>query len=159
VRYQAESPADVIALLSKAEIIKSARALRQSLRTSNHDDDEVSETLAGIEPLLRDEPPTLAAKKRFLARPTSSLSRDLMDAMELIGLHAHRIAELEQEFVELSQQDVAPTPFITGDDLTALGFRPGPQYRKILDAVYDAQLEGKILTRDEAMTFVQHYQP
>ena len=157
VRYQAESHADVILLLSRTEIIKSARALRQSLRTSNHEGDEMTETLAGIGPLLNEEPPTLAAKKRFLARPTSSLSRDLLNAMELIGLHAHRIAELEKEFVELSKQDVAPAPFITGDDLTELGFRPGPEYRKILDGVYDGQLEGKILSRDEALKFVQQY--
>jgi poly(A) polymerase len=155
VRIQTESPSSVLKLLTKQETIRTARALRQALRTSNNDDEELSHTLTGIEPLLHDQQPTLAAKKRFLARPTSALSRDLLAAMELIGLHAQRIADLENEFIELSQRDVAPPPFITGDDLIALGIQPGPQYRKILDAVYDAQLEAKTRSKDEAIQLAQ----
>jgi poly(A) polymerase len=34
----------------------------------------------------------------------------------------------------------------------AAGFQPGPQYKRILDAVYDAQLEGRISSKDEALT-------
>jgi tRNA nucleotidyltransferase/poly(A) polymerase len=151
VRVQTESPADTLALLAKSEIIRAARALRQALRTSNNDDEELSNVLAGIEPLLHNEEPTVATKKRFLARPTSPLSRDLLAAMEMIGLNTGRISSLEKEFIDLSQTDVAPTPFITGDDLLAMSIQPGPQYRKILDGVYDAQLEGRIASKDEAI--------
>jgi len=46
---------------------------------------------------------------------------------------------------------VRPTPLITGHDLIAAGFSPGPRFAEILAAVEDAQLEGTITTREEAM--------
>jgi poly(A) polymerase len=65
------------------------------------------------------------------------------------------VAKLEADFEELSKVEVAPAPLITGDDLVAEGFRPGPLFRRILDAVYDAQLEGRVGTRDEALTLAR----
>ena len=37
-----------------------------------------------------------------------------------------------------------PTPLLDGHALQALGLKPGPAFRRILDAVYDAQLEGRV---------------
>ena len=48
-----------------------------------------------------------------------------------------------------------PGPLITGDDLISSGYAPGPQFKKILSAVEDGQLEGRLRSRDEALTFVQ----
>ena len=47
-----------------------------------------------------------------------------------------------------------PVPLITGDDLIAIGYRPGPQFKKILSAVEDGQLEGRLKTKNEAIAFV-----
>jgi poly(A) polymerase len=47
-----------------------------------------------------------------------------------------------------------PAPLITGDDLIAAGYPPGPQFKKILSAVEDRQLEGILRSRDEALAFV-----
>ncbi len=49
---------------------------------------------------------------------------------------------------------VRPPHLINGNDLIAAGFHPGPRFAQILAAVEDAQLEGTIATRDEAMGFV-----
>ncbi len=111
----------------------------------------MGEILASIEPLLQSTPPGLAGKKRFLARPTSRLSRVLMDAMAQIGQHKLRVEQLRPELEELGKDEVAPIPFVTGDDLTAAGFQPGPKYKRILDAIYDAQLEGRVASKEEAM--------
>ena len=46
----------------------------------------------------------------------------------------------------------APPPLITGDDLTAAGLSPGPVFKRVLDAVYDAQLESRVSDRDAAMS-------
>jgi len=51
----------------------------------------------------------------------------------------------------LETGDVAPAPLITGDDLTAAGLKPGKLFKRVLDDVYDAQLENRITTRDDAM--------
>ncbi len=50
---------------------------------------------------------------------------------------------------------VRPPHLISGHDLIAAGLTPGPRFAEILAAVEDAQLEGTITTRDEAMGFVE----
>jgi poly(A) polymerase len=62
---------------------------------------------------------------------------------------------------ETPPEDVRPVRLLTGDDLIALGFRPGPEFREILDAAEDAQLEGTIQTHEDALTWVRkhHHAP
>ena len=48
-----------------------------------------------------------------------------------------------------------PAHLISGHDLIAAGYTPGPRFAEILAAVEDAQLEGTIATRDEAMGFAE----
>lgn len=55
----------------------------------------------------------------------------------------------------LIRETPRPRPLLTGDDLIAMGLRPGPRFKEMLDAVLDAQLEGTIHTADEARAFVQ----
>jgi hypothetical protein len=108
-----------------------------------------------LETLLGDPEPGTAAKMRFLARPTAGQSRTLLRAFASLGAHAQRVAKLEADFEELSKMEVAPAPLITGDDLVSEGFRPGHVFRRILDAVYDAQLESRVSTRDQAMALAR----
>ncbi len=43
---------------------------------------------------------------------------------------------------------------LTGDDLIALGYTPGPRFAEILEAVEDAQLDGRLTNREDAVSFV-----
>jgi poly(A) polymerase len=52
-------------------------------------------------------------------------------------------------------EDLNPPPVITGDDLAAIGIEPGPMYKKLLDAVREAQLEGIVRTKEEALELVK----
>lgn len=56
---------------------------------------------------------------------------------------------------ETPPEEIRPEPLITGRDLINLGYRPGPQFREILSAVEDQQLEGLLATRDAALEFVK----
>lgn len=49
-----------------------------------------------------------------------------------------------------------PSPLIRGDDLIELGFEPGPSFGRILNEVQDAQLEGLVNTRNEALEYVRN---
>ncbi len=49
----------------------------------------------------------------------------------------------------------APPPLLTGDDLLAAGFASGPQFGPVLRAVYRAQLNEEIATRDDAMAMAR----
>ncbi|MBI3810251.1 MAG: CCA tRNA nucleotidyltransferase [Nitrospirae bacterium] len=46
-------------------------------------------------------------------------------------------------------------PSLTGEDLKKLGLKPGPLYRKILDRLLDAKLDGKIATAREERALAQ----
>jgi hypothetical protein len=48
-----------------------------------------------------------------------------------------------------------PALLLNGHDLIALGFTPGPIFSEILSGLEDLQLEGKILTREEALAWVR----
>lgn len=52
-----------------------------------------------------------------------------------------------------------PTPLITGDDLQAVGMKPGPQFKRILDAVRDAQLNGEITTKADGLNLASQLRP
>ncbi len=142
---------NLAALLSRQEIVRMGRAMREALKISNEELDALTGVLSPVAMLLADVRPGLAAKKRFLALATANETRMLLRAVALRGEHVLRIGELEAEFEELCRSEVAPAAFITGDDLVAAGFSPGPAFKRILDGVYDAQLEGRISNRDEGM--------
>jgi putative nucleotidyltransferase with HDIG domain len=54
---------------------------------------------------------------------------------------------------------IRPVPLITGDDLIAAGHKPGPRFKQILSAVEDAQLEGRVQTKAQAMELVKREFP
>jgi poly(A) polymerase len=55
---------------------------------------------------------------------------------------------------ETPPQVIKPAPLLSGDDLIAQGYTPGPLFKQILQTVEDAQLEGKIKSREEALELV-----
>jgi poly(A) polymerase len=52
-------------------------------------------------------------------------------------------------------EEVRPKLLVTGADLIAAGYRPGPEFKAMLEAAEDAQLEGAAATTAEAMTVVR----
>lgn len=53
--------------------------------------------------------------------------------------------------LQLPAETLNPAPLINGDDLRRAGLTAGPEYRRILTEVRDAQLEGRISSRDAAI--------
>jgi len=51
----------------------------------------------------------------------------------------------------MGRQAVRPPPLVTGRDLIDLGLEPGPIFGDILEEVYDAQLEGRLASREDAL--------
>jgi poly(A) polymerase len=141
--------------LEKHSIQKAVRAMRQALKISNEESAEMETILRDAGMLLADAEPTVAAMKRMLGRATSTGTRELLDAIAAIGQHEKRIGWLRERLGDLEKTEVAPLPLLNGDDLTAMGFAPGPIFKIILDGVYDAQLEGGIATRDEAVAMAK----
>lgn len=56
---------------------------------------------------------------------------------------------------ETPAEAIKPQPLLRGHDLISQGFTPGPKFKEILRAVEDAQLEGRIHTREDALRLVR----
>src|SRR5581483_3721647 len=61
----------------------------------------------------------------------------------------------KEKFHTMPQEQIRPEPLITGNDLIAAGYQPGPMFKELLMAVEDAQLEGSINTKEEALGLVK----
>jgi poly(A) polymerase len=53
-------------------------------------------------------------------------------------------------------EEVRPQLLVTGDDLIAAGYRPGPKFREMLALAEDAQLEGRIASREEGLRLIRN---
>ncbi len=60
-------------------------------------------------------------------------------------------ARVASDLPALRAEGLRPAPFVTGDDLVALGMAPGPRFKTVLDAVYDLQLNGTVADRPAAL--------
>src|SRR5205823_12146294 len=93
--------------------------------------------------------------KRFFRLPKFE---EQLELHRLDCMSSHRDLSLyefaKEKFHALPAEQIRPTPLITGDDLIAAGYKPGPQFKELLTAVEDAQLEGAISTREEALSLV-----
>jgi poly(A) polymerase len=64
-----------------------------------------------------------------------------------------------QRFETLPQEQVRPQLLLNGRDLIEAGYQPGPQFSQMLAAAEDAQLEGTIRTREEALAVIKERWP
>jgi poly(A) polymerase len=97
-----------------------------------------------------------ATLKRFVRQPHFEEHLEL-HRMDCLASHGNLDAyEFVRKFLrETPTEEVRPPRLVNGDDLKSLGLVPGPGYRQILDAVEEAQLEGTLTTRDQALAFVR----
>lgn len=81
--------------------------------------------------------------------------------LDCLSSHRHlENYELARRMLEETPpEEVKPAPLIRGEDLIAEGYRPGPLFKTILHAVEDAQLEGKLRSREEALQLVAEQFP
>ena len=64
-----------------------------------------------------------------------------------------------EKLAAIPPETMRPSPLVTGNDLIAAGYLPGPRFREILSAVEDAQLEGRLRSRNDALEFVRREFP
>jgi poly(A) polymerase len=144
-------PQPVLVLLDEGQTKRSVRACRKDLKISNDEAEMMSDCLH-LDFLLGSEPPSVAVMKRFLAGRNASQARMMLNTVaEMCQSLCRRVDWLNGQFEEFLKTDFAPLPLISGDDLLAAGLSAGPLFKYILRHVYDAQLEGKISAREQAM--------
>jgi poly(A) polymerase len=107
--------------------------------------------------VFKDVPRMRVAKlKRFMARPTFE---DELELHRVDCASSHRMMEnydfLLRKREEFANEPIIPPPLVRGDDLIALGLKPGPKFGEILEAVETHQLEGTLRNREEALAWLK----
>jgi poly(A) polymerase len=137
-----------------------AERIMERLRFSNQEIAEVTEMVKNHMAFKDVKQMRKAKLRRFLARPTieGELELHRVDCLSSHGLlenYEFLLARRE----EFANEPLVPPRLLTGRDLIALGWQPGPRFKIVLDAVQNAQLEGQIHTKEEALDWVRSHFP
>ncbi len=94
--------------------------------------------------------------KRFLRLPRfeEHLALHFADCSSAHG-DLSKYEFVKQKLAEHSEEEIRPKLLLTGADLIAAGYRPGPGFKEMLTLAEDAQLEGVVTTRDEALDLLR----
>jgi poly(A) polymerase len=140
--------------------VKIAEEICTRLRFSNHDTDQVLSLVDNhmrFGHVTRMKESTL---KKFMRLPRFDEHLALHRADSLASHHNLSTYDfLQTKLAEIPPENIRPSALMTGDDLIAAGYVPGPRFREILEAVEDAQLEGRLLSRLDALEFVKNAFP
>jgi poly(A) polymerase len=137
-----------------------AEELCRRFRFSNHDTEQIAALVANHMRFADVQKMKESTFKRFVRLP------DFAEHLELHRidcLGSHGMLDLYEytkgKIAALPEDEVFPAPLLTGNDLISEGYKPGPLFSEILAAVEDAQLEGRLHARNDAMEFVRRQYP
>jgi poly(A) polymerase len=93
--------------------------------------------------------------KRFLRMPDFDMHLEL-HRLDCLGSHGvlDNYEFCRNKLTEMADDELHPPRLLSGNDLIAIGFAPGPLFSEILRIVEDTQLDGEISTSDEARRLV-----
>ncbi len=136
--------------------VRIAEDICRRLRFSNEDTEQIASLVANHMrfkdvPNMRD-----STRKRFARLPHFEQHLEL-HRLDCLSSHGSLSSyDFVQRFVaETPPEAVRPARLLTGEDLKSMGFQAGPLFKEILSTVEDAQLEGKITSREEALDLVR----
>jgi len=140
--------------------VKIAEEICGHLRFSNHD---AAQVLALVDNHMRFGHATRMKEstlKKFFRLPgfDQHLALHRADSLASHG-NLSTYEFVRAKLAEIPPEKIRPAALVTGDDLIAAGYAPGPRFREILAAVEDAQLEGRLLSQDTALEFVKREFP
>ncbi len=140
--------------------VKMGAEILDRLRFSNYETDQV---LALVDNHMRFghvHRMKQSTLKRFLRLPKFDEHLELhrMDSLSSHG-HLEAYEYMREQMHLIPPEAIRPVPLITGRDLIEAGYTPGPRFKEVLAAVEDAQLEGRLATRDAAMEYIQRAFP
>jgi poly(A) polymerase len=142
------------------EGVRLARGILTRLRFSRDNMERVEALIANHMRFIDAHRLKESTLKRFLRMPDFAEHLELhrLDCLASNG-NLENYDLVRRKLEELPEEQLKPAPLITGADLIAQGYEPGPRFAKMLAAVEDAQLEGRVRSREEAMAMVREMFP
>ena len=135
--------------------VKMAAEICRRLRFSNRETDRILALVDNHMRFADVQRMKQSTLKKFLRLPAFDEHLELhrLDCLSSHGnLDSYDYSQ--EQLRSLPPEAVRPTPLLTGHDLIAAGYQPGPRFKEILSAIEDAQLEGRLASHDTAMEYV-----
>lgn len=135
---------------------KIARDIMNRLRFSNAEIDQVVALVGNHMRFTHVHEMRESTLKRMLRLPKFEEHLELhrLDCESSHGdLRNYEFAK--SKFEQLPEQELRPPRVLTGNDLIESGYRPGPEFSRMLEAVEDAQLESRVHSKEEALELVR----
>ncbi|MGA7885157.1 MAG: CCA tRNA nucleotidyltransferase [Acidobacteriaceae bacterium] len=136
-----------------------ARIAQEILRRLRFSNEDCAQILSLVENHMRFgdvEKMKQSTLKRFFRLPhfDEHLALHRLDCLSSHGdLSLYEFAKRRR--AEMPDEEVRPTLLVTGRDLIAAGYPPGPRFKEMLAIAEDAQLEGLARTKEEALDLIR----
>ncbi len=140
--------------------VKIAEEICRQLRFSNDDSEQILALIANHLRFAHVQRMKESTLKKFLRMPhfEEHLELHRLDCQASHGdLTSYNFTR--EKLASIPPEKMRPAPLITGDDLIAAGYQPGRRFKEILSAVEDAQLEGALQSKEDAMEFLRREFP
>ena len=140
--------------------VRIAEAICRRLRFPNHETEQILSLIANHMRFADVRKMKESTLKRFFRLPhfDQHLALHRLDCLASHGsLELYDFAR--QRFETVPQEEVRPRLLVSGKDLIEAGYRPGPQFTQMLALAEDAQLEGVVQTREQALAVIQERWP
>jgi poly(A) polymerase len=140
--------------------VKMAQAICRRLRFSNTDLEQILALVDNHMRFADVERMKESTFKKFvrMARFDEHLELHRLDCESSHGdLQLYHFTR--QKMTAMPPQVMRPAPLMTGRDLIAAGYQPGPSFGQILSAVEDGQLDGQLSSKQAALDFVRRQFP
>ena len=130
--------------------------IMERLRFSNAETEAVVSAVANHMVFKDVQEMRVAKLKRFMARPgfDDELELHRVDCTSASGM-LDNYEFIRERIAAFASEPLIPTPLITGNDLKALGLKPGPRFKEILEAASTLQLEGTLTSHEAAMEWAR----
>ncbi|HEX4308836.1 MAG TPA: CCA tRNA nucleotidyltransferase [Acidobacteriaceae bacterium] len=150
-------PPDRIRFNGHVEVgVRIAHDILRRLRFSNEDCDQILSLVDNHMRFGDIEKMKQSTLKRFFRLPNfdEHLALHRLDVTSSHNdLSLYEFAKRRRE--ELPEEEVRPPLLVTGRDLIAAGYQPGPRFKEMLALAEDAQLEGRIHTKEEGLKLIR----
>jgi len=135
--------------------VRMAEEICRRLRFSNEDTEQILALVNNHMRFKDVESMRASTLKRFVRLPRfdEHLALHRLDCLSS-NRHLESYEFVQRFIAETPPEQVRPDRLLNGDDLQAMGFKPGPLFSEILRTLEDAQLEGAVKNRQEAEEFV-----
>lgn len=151
-----QEPSFELAFAMLLREVSNVEAICRRLKLSNDELDRTAWLVRNQDALRGAESLSLAQLKRLLAHPFSDDLLALTRATLLAEQSELKPVLFCERFLETTPAKVLnPPPLVTGDDLVAMGLKPGPQFKQLLDEARDAQLNLELADREAALDWVR----